>query len=236
MVRYEDSPGVEKHLRFGNYSQELYDVLVGFPGIKAIVLHTHGAKGEHPHIHVWYEADKPITNQTVRNRLKAYNDLFKSCKSQNDWSFRNHDDWDAWKNYVCSNPSHKVLLDYQDLKACSEAKSMIVAVTPRTPADLNAPGPRTVVAPKKRLTQSEKLIAYCVNDLKWKRDNEFNLQSYETGFAQRKVAKTMTQFLRGRFNDPQAVYILRNMLYEFADDDLKEVLEFKFPESAIKFL
>lgn len=234
MVRYEDSPGVDKHLRFGNYTEELHHVLVGFPGIKAIVLHTHGAKGEHPHIHVWYTAEKAVTNQTVRNRLKAYNDLFKLCKSQNDWSFRNHDSWETWKSYVCNNPSHKVLLDYQDLKTHSERQSLIIASTPRTPAELNAPGPRVIEVKKKRLTDTDRLIAYCENELKWRRDEQWSLDSYET--CKMEVRKHMVTVLRSKFNDPRGVVVARNCMWEFADEGLKDVLWRIFTDGVAKYL
>lgn len=95
---------------------------------------------------------------------------------------------------------------------------------------------RVIVARKARLTMSERLCLHAERDLKWTRDGHWTLIHYEENIAQRECAKVMTRHLRAKFNDPQAVIMLRNMLYEFADEDLKEVLERKFPTNALNYV
>lgn len=231
MVRYDDPAGDVKHLRFRRFSDDLLEVLRGFPGVKAIVLHTHGKKGEHPHFHVWWEGEE-ITNQTVRNRLKAYNPIFQVCKSQNDWSFRNHNDWAAWSSYVTKNESHTVLMDYQDLMTKSQqatAAAALPAIIPYTPSPLHgavAAAPIRVI--KKRLTSEERLIAYC-EALGWKQNAEFTLDKYDNGTAQKLCREHTVAYTNGRCAaGPTGEILARNMLYLFADDDLRDVLKERF--------
>lgn len=226
MVRSEDPPGKLKHLRFGKISPEALEALIGYPGIKSVVLHTHGAKGEHPHWHVWYESEKPVTNQTVRNHLKKL-PAFESYSGQNDWSFRNHDSFETWADYVCRNLSHKVLLSYLDLDERSKKAKIIVVdiATPVTPA-IPAPGPKVKSASK--LRWDEKICLDAQTRLHWKRDSEFSLASLEeSGAVMRKVENQVFAFMRGRVNNMEAVKYCRNLLYEFGDDDVKEYLERK---------
>lgn len=243
MVRINDEPGQQKHLRFKcTEKAELAGILEGFPGVKAIVLHKMGKSGEHPHLHVWYEAEKPITNETVRNRLRKYNDFFKGLSGQNDWSSRNHDNFTAWADYVTRNLSHTVLLTYQDLSLrSSNALILPIDIGSPTRTVISTPGPRAP-APrvvKSRLTQSEKMILYATNELHWVKPR-FTLSHYEDPHLRKQMFKELNQTVvrctRGRFNDPQAISLLRNLLYEFADDDLQESLEQIFCKTANNFL
>lgn len=123
MVRSEDPPGSWKHLRFGCYDTRawLVEALTAF-GVKAIVSHKMGKRGEHPHLHVWWEGES-VTNQTIRNRLKK-DDRFIVMKNQNDWSFRNHDSYETWCDYVTKNKSHEVLLGDDAIKALSASRDV----------------------------------------------------------------------------------------------------------------
>lgn len=229
MTRTEDPPGAVKHLRFRKMADTMADIIRGFPGVKAIVLHTHGKKGEHPHFHVWYDGEE-VTNQTVRNRLKAYNPLFQQCKSQNDWSMRNHNDWDTWSKYVTANGSHSVLMDYQDLMTKSQAAQAAVPIVavPFTESPLHTTTAIVRVLPKKRLTSEERLIAYC-EALGWTQNSEFTLDKYDNGTAQKLCREHTVAYTNGRCAaGPTGEILARNMLYLFADDDLRDVLKERF--------
>lgn len=95
------------------------------------------------------------------------------------------------------------------------------------------PTERVIVVRKARLTITERLCLHAETELKWKRDAHWTLEHYEANICQRECAKHMTQYLRAKFNDPQAVVYLRNLMYEFADDDLKEYLEKRFTSNAL---
>ena len=174
MVRSADPPGRVKHLRFGKTSPEIYEAIVGFPGVKSVVLHTHGAKGEHPHYHVWWEGDKEVTNQTIRNHMKKI-PVFSSFSSQNDWSFRNHDSWETWASYVCSNMSHKVLLVYKDIEEISKIKSI-----PITVISLNIPNTPSIAGPprpKLSISMRAKFARYLENECFWKKYEEITIEN-----------------------------------------------------------
>lgn len=229
MVRCEDIPGPDKHLRFGHYTEELATLLIGFPGVKSIVLHTHGTKGEHPHLHVWWSGTA-VTNQTIRNRLKAYHDTFKLMKSQNDWSFRNHESYETWAAYVQRNKTHKVL--HGDLPLPKDVIELIMPPTPQTPA-IPAPAPRV-----KKMTAEEKLINYCIVHEGFKY-NQWTVSHYEIHDIRKKLLDDLEEIVisygHGRLSDPQIAYMGRNVLWTFADDDLKVVLSKVFCKSARKF-
>lgn len=205
MVRYEDPPGAVKHLRFGNHRPELLAALKDFPGVKCVVLHTHGKKGEHPHLHVWWEGEN-VTNQTVRNRLKRHNEsIFGACKSQNDWSMRNHDSWEQWANYVCSNMSHEVLIEYRDIAEVSSNNNLPVAVGP-----LHNNPPPAIVITRKNQTMRQKFIYYLQNEIGWNIGSRNPLPE--------EVIKHAIDFWEGGFTNPEGVRMCRHALYMFSDE------------------
>jgi len=224
MTRSEDIPGNVKHLRFGKISDTALDCLKSYPGIKAIVLHTHGEKGEHPHWHVWWIGDKPVTNQTVRNNLKKL-PAFETYSGQNDWSFRNHDSFPTWADYVTSNISHKVLLEYEDLTARSLLKRVVPLVVSGAP-HVSPPKGIATRSPS-RLRWDEKMCLDAEVRLLWKRDAQFTLEMVQYGHAVKAVQKQVTSFMRSRVNNNEAVKYARNMLYEFGDEEVKEYMEEK---------
>lgn len=221
MTRSEDPPGAVKHLRFGKISDDALTTLKQYPGIKAIVLHTHGKKGEHPHWHVWWEGEKPVTNQTIRNNLKKLS-AFSEHSGQNDWSFRNHDSFSLWADYVISNSSHSILLDYQDLS--TRLPKTVPLVTSEASIQLPSSSKSS-----NRLRYDERICYDAETRLLWKRDSEFSLAAFEdhTCNVMGRVEKQVFSFMRGRINNYEGVKYARNLLYEFADDDLKEYLERK---------
>lgn len=219
MVRSEDPPGRDKHLRFGHFTELLSSVLVGFPGVKSIVLHTHGAKGEHPHLHVWWSGEKAVTNQTIRDRLKKYNALFLQMKSQNDWSFRNHDSYGAWATYVQRNKTHKVL--HGDLPAPEPELPTVIMSPPQTPI-IAAPVRRV-----KKLTAEERLINYCKVECGFVH-NQWSLGNYELGEQRDKMItkarRAVVAYANGRLHNNQLIAMIRNVMYVFADEDLRDAL------------
>lgn len=230
MVRQVDTPSPLKHLRFGKISPELSDILAGFPGVKSIVLHTHGAKGEHPHYHVWWEGDS-VTSETIRNRLRKHHDIFKSYSGQNDWSCRPHDSFETWAAYVQRNKTHKVLHTTVVMPELKDTIELVIA-TPVTPA-IKAPAPRT-----KKLNAEERLINYCIVEEGFKY-NQWGLQHYEIIENKKKmhdlVAEVITSKSNGRLSPQQYIYIGRNVIWTFADPDLREHLTREWSADARKF-
>lgn len=222
MVRYEDPPGAIKHLRFGR--PDHLELIKQFPGVKAIVLHKKGKTGEHPHLHVWWEGAKAVTNQTLKNNFKKlWPEVFDDktqYHSQNDWTMRNHDSWDAWSTYVCKNSSHEILLGYSNLETVSiNQKNLIVA----QPITITSP-----VVLKKRPNAEERLIAYAVGVMKWKPGDHFNIARQLT-FDQiaDQARRVVLAYSNGRVHNNQLIAMTRNLMWHFSDDELQELLASK---------
>lgn len=236
MVRSEDPPGVDKHLRFGKIVPDLLETLKTFPGVRAVVLHTHGKTGEHPHYHVFWTGEKPVTNQTVRNRLKAFNNLFLGYAGQNDWSIRNHDNYSNWVTYVTNNETSQQLLTDDKFDEIFEniPKLPIVIDSPlrnNPPAAL--PTTTISIPRKKQLTSEEKLIAFITRESHWKLNSEWTIGKVEylaqtPDAAYRRYseicAEKIVHYTMGRVYHNQHISLTRNLMYLFADDDLRESL------------
>lgn len=218
MVRYEDPPGTVKHIRFGKTSDAILEALKGFPGIKAIVLHTMGKKGEHPHYHIWWEGDKPVTNQTLRNRLKAANDIFGEFSGQNDWSFRNHDNYDAWSKYTTANLSHKLLLSDKSLEEVSEkAKILPLSIISESPTFI------PTVVKSVKLPMREKFIHYLKSDRKWVPGDHYTVHSEKTlDEMTDEVIDAATEFWEMAFTIPEGARMVRHALWVFSSDEIRK--------------
>ena len=234
MVRYEDPPGAVKHIRFGKVGEAILDQLKDFPGVKAVVLHTCGKKGEHPHYHIWWEGETPVTNQTLRNRLKARSPVFETFSGQNDWSYRNHDSWELWATYVTSNLSHKVLIPYKDLEAKSAASKILPLVITPGETPLTAAVPRTAAVRTMKLPMREKFIQYLKTECKWKPGEEYGVHSDLTPdqFADR-VIDAATEFWEMSFTIPEGARMVRHALWVFSTPEAQAVWKEK-NRSAIK--
>lgn len=200
MTRYEDPAGAIKHLRFGKVSEELLAALKALEGVKAIVLHTHGKRGEHPHYHVWWEG-KAITNQGLKKQLKQAAPIFTTYNCQNDWTMRNHDSWDAWAAYVVKNITHSVILPYRNLTELSR-EVPIVAEGPLHHA--------TRPAVIKKSTMRDKFIYYLQNEIGW----QLGMRNPTTD----EVIKHAVDFWEAGFTNPEGVRMCRHALYMFSDD------------------
>lgn len=225
MVRSEDPPGKVKHIRFGKISDDIRASLEAFPGIKAIVLHKNGKRGEHPHYHIWWEGEIPVTNQTIRNRLKSHNDLFKSFSGQNDWSFRNHDSWSAWCEYVASNLSHMVLLGPSDLKEVSASKSVVSLVTelPGGASTTTAATVKyTVQKPRSHEALKDKFVKYLITERHYE-DGQITLDNYF--FSRKQLCREVIRKFHNGIATQQAAICVEYAMYEFANEEVREKIE-----------
>lgn len=222
MVRYVDPPGVDKHLRFEPGTRELAEahaeLLKGYSGVKAIVLHIRGKKGEHPHLHVWWESDISggVTNQTVKNHLKAYNAVFSTYSGQQMWSMRNHDNYEAWSNYVTNNGSHVVMLGDEALIALSVQAKMLVAAQPLSPEPV-----RAII---KKPTAEERLIRYCETELQWKRNAHWTVNDLMSKIVDQS-RRAVIEYSSARVHNNQLLAMTRNVMYVFGDDDVRETIK-----------
>lgn len=239
MVRYEDPPGAVKHIRFGKVSDAILAALTAYPGVKAIVLHTLGRKGEHPHYHIWWEGEKPITNQTLRNRLKVASPVFEEFSGQGDWSFRNHESWDAWASYVVANLSHKVLVPYKDLESkSSSAKIITLEITsPVSVPTAKSAVPKAPIVKTHKLPMRERFIHYLKTERGWKVGEEFGVHLDQKGedFEDR-VIDACTEFWEMAFTIPEGARMVRHALWVFSTEEARKYLSQRNRDSIKKSL
>lgn len=234
MVRSLDPPGVDKHLRFEKKEglDQIKEALLHFPGVKAMVLHTHGKSGEHPHLHVWYESPKEITNQTVRNRMMKVEAL-SHFSGQHEWSFRNHDSWVTWCTYVTKNETHEVLLDYTRdectlsimSKKAKELNSDLLILPASiidpdlsTPAGLNAPAR----AKRASETMRAKFCKYLERDCHYHRNESITMDNYPVKLDD--LVDRMTDFWENAFTTPQGAVCVEHAKYIFGNDEYREYI------------
>lgn len=199
-------------------------------GVKREGLHYHACwqtdLGKSSILKSFCDASKALGLQVARGKGNAYYGSTRECTDE------------AYVFKAGKIIAHKGYTDERMQELIKEGSRRFAHAIPQ-PVPIVADGtpqPTTVVVVKKRLTISERLIRYCEVDLKWKLGSQFDMESYTAHTAQSECAKQMTIFTRAKFNDPQAVCLLRNLLYEFADDELKAYLEKRFPEAALKYL
>lgn len=103
MPTAKDPPSDAHHLRLNGISDEMLVFLKGLKGW-CIVSHQGGSKGEHPHMHCFIKHQKPCTKVTVKDRLRK-SPPFQELKGNEDWSFRQHNSFEAWWQYVWRDPT-----------------------------------------------------------------------------------------------------------------------------------
>jgi len=239
MVRTEDPPGQTKHLRFGLISDEALVALKELPYVQVIVLHKSGKTGEHPHWHIWSDGEK-TTNQTVRNRLKKL-PAFAAHKGQNDWSFRNHENYSKWYQYTTRNLTHEVLFmrqEYHDAHykpAEIEPDLSQLILPPDSPIVSHPLAPIRVKVNKMPMRQ--KFIHHLQHELHWEIDNYFTPERGLTlNESANLVIDELTKFWHNAFTVPEGARMVRNALWEFGDDTMKLELQRKNHESIKKSL
>lgn len=227
MPRCEDPPGLLKHVRFGKVSDDVLSHVKTFPGVKAIVLHTHGKRGEHPHYHIWWEDSMAVTNQTVRNRLQRHHEIFKTFSGQNDWSIRNHDSWDKWANYVTENRTHVVLLDYKDLSVLSEKKKALPVVAGGGGAEAaptTAPVKYLLQKPRRNESMRSKFVQYLKTELHWTPESI----TLDNRIAKkREMIGLLVDFWENAFTTPQGAACIEHAMWYFADEALNKELKLR---------
>lgn len=244
MVRSQDPPGADKHLRFEKKEglEQIQEALIKFPGVKAIVLHTHGKSGEHPHLHCWFENAnaRPCTNQNVRDRMKKI-EMLSHFSGQNEWSFRNHDSWKTWCEYVTKNPTHKVLLDHtRDDVTLSEVSAGAVSglILPASiiDPDLNTPAGLNAPARVKRASETmrAKFCKYLENDCHYHRNETITMDNFPGRIDD--LIERMTDFWENAFTTPQGAVCVEHAKYIFGNDEYRDYIKKRNAETIKKCL
>jgi len=232
MVKDKDPPGATKHLRFGaelweDSSGELVRILKEFPGVKVGVVHDRGKSSENPHIHVWYDGEK-VTNQTIRNRLKAKSDIFKrDGMNQQHWSIRNHDSFTEWWKYCWKDSWWKeTRLEFYDPTYLQLEIPPKEAPEPQKHIPIVTEGPLRV----KKTSMREKFLDHMLKlSYKWQDEHPampplpppespYNNPTHEF------VYNKLFHFWENAFTIPEGERMLRNAMYVLSDGPRREAL------------
>lgn len=200
-----------KHIRLGHFDARpwLVEALSNFPGLKGVVSHKSGTKGEHPHLHVFWEGEA-VTSATIKNRLRAHDSRFGELKGNGDWCLKPHDSWNNWAEYVTSNLTHKVEIPFGDLPARSALKSVKHA---SSPSSLN---PAVVVVKPKKKPMKDRIVDYCIDVLGWELD--------VTNPTPDQVYRACCACFTFNFHNGQGIAVMRHCIWEFSDEEARENL------------
>lgn len=224
----KDPPAVCHHLRI-----ELSDLsgvehsLNTFEWAKSVVKHMTGKVGEHPHLHIWLEFERPLTKVAAKDRLRAHHNVFKSIRGNEQWSFRPHDSYTLWCTYVCKNISHQILKGDDALHQVSEESPKIPIVANGPLQSPSVPPARVVV--RKSRAMRERFVDYCKGDLHWKVGAQFVLTP-ETGpsywdYVEKTVIDAATDFWEAAFSFPEGERMCRHAMWVFSCDDMREIIK-----------
>lgn len=213
-----------KHLRIGKVSDAALEVLKVVDGVKAIVLHKRGKKGEHPHWHVWMEVGD-ISHEAVRKRLRKHA-VFGAYKGNEDWSLRDHDSYDKWSKYVMENPSAEVLLDNPEAPLPPKAEIPIVA-------SAAAQSSGAIVVLKKPTDRSPQRVRFVKHlELKgWQLECVKHWNLYE---KLDELVEELTDWSENAFTTPNGAATVQHALWAFADVAARNTIKEKNKESLRK--
>lgn len=224
------------HARFTEPLRIWFTSWVTLNSPRYVVAEEYGVKNEGKHYHTCFETELGLDSikkkfcqaakdqglQVAKGKANAYYGAVKECT---DASYILKEG-NIVLHHGYLEQTIKDLIEEGKQKFRRQLAPIVASTTP-------AVGPTVVVVKKSRMTITERLCHHAEHDLKWTRDGHWTLSHYEARICQKECAKHMTQYLRAKFNDPQAVVYLRNLMYEFADADLKEYLESRFTSNAL---
>lgn len=235
-MEMENGNGKKRMLLHTRFSVEIADQFIAW--IKSncdryVVTCEVGSVLEHTHYHACYETllgvdsmrkklcimSKLLGLDVAKGKANAYYGAVKECTDVSYVVKEGEKSLREFKGF----PNLSELIEEGKRKYCK----------PVTAAPVTTQAP-VVVVQRSRMTIAEKFIHHCETVLGWKREMEFGLENYTS--AKNLVTREMTAFLRGKFNDPQAIVIARNCLYEFANADLQDYLQDHYPDKIKMFL
>lgn len=237
----DDPPGKQKHLRFEipcqQKLQQLLQILLDFPGVKAIVRHEGGSKSgkfkEHPHYHVWYESEVAITNQTVRNWLKAIPAFLQlNIKKQTMWSFRNHDSMEIWAKYVISNSTYSVLLTHPVLQKTIEETPQTPVVVHKGDAIEHIGGDIVVVPARKSRSMRVQFIEWLEEHRKWLRCETITPENSHEMLSI--INDELCDYWEMAFAFNQAIQMVNHAHWVFANPPERARIRSKFHSAILK--
>lgn len=236
MVRCEDTPAPIHHLVLGKTSPEIPPVLLELPWVKAVVSHDGGSRTgkwkDHFHYHCFLQFDRNYTKVNIKNLLKKY-PAFSTHSGNPDWSFRPHDNYIHWCNYVCQNRTAKLVKYDEELN-----NIYVPAMLAPKPAVIeHIEGLQEVVktaSVRKSRSERLKLKEHLIEIWKWEENAQFDLPDYKAATALCKAR--IVQWYSGWLDDRDGIRMLRFLMYTFGTDKLRDELSDKISHTWDKYV
>lgn len=224
MSKSKDPPAPAHHLRIElSNLDEVTASLVSYQYARAVVKHIAGRTGEHPHLHVFLQWEKPITKVGAKDRLRKLPG-FASLHGNGDWSFRPHDSYANWCKYVAANISALSIKSDEDLDQAFEETPKVPIVS----SPLNAPGAPAAITRvqtvKSRLTAEQRLIRYIEIEKGWLVGQKFTIH-HDVAKMTTEARKAVIEYSNGRVHNTQLIAMTRNVLFVFGTDEFQEYLK-----------
>lgn len=219
-----------KHITTHAVSNEYLEQWKAFPGVRAIALHLRGKKAERPHYHIWWESDTSVTNEEVKDRLRAFSDLF--AKPFQNWKFTVGSEgvshFVTWSNYVVDGAKGSmVLYETPDDTHPPLPKIPIVAVGG---AGATTAAPAIVRLPSNRAPQRVRFVAH-LKSLNWREGDVKAWNMYE---KLDEIVNELTEWAENAFTTPNGAVVVQHALWTFADEAARNVLKVKNQEAIRK--
>jgi len=237
MTGSKDVPALHHHLRIEIPDLSLIEQAVtAFEWTKAAVKHMGGKKGEHPHLHIFLVFEKPLTKVAAKDRLRKHHDIFKSLSGNENWSFRPHDNYEAWCRYVCKNLSHVVIKGDDLLDQIHDEIPKVPYVVDGPLQSPSCPPARVI---KSRIPMREKFIQYLERDRQWKRGKQFSMLDQPLSWwdeFENEVIDAATEYWEAAFTVPEGIRMVKHAMWVFSDEDTRSSIQIKNRSSIKKSL
>lgn len=206
---------------------------------KHVIAREHGTVEGREHYHAWFNPD--IGLEAIKKKLQKWcaDQGLKTARGKSNSYYGGLKEWGLDYGYIVKEGdvvSFSQITGDELQSAIEEGKARWRApkASPsETSTGTITPGPDLVPVikmAKKRQRWDEKIIEAAEVELGWKVNEQFTLEAFLEGSAQKAVEKHITRFMKARFNNNEAVKYARNLLYHFADVDLSEFLEKRYWE------
>lgn len=218
MSEYKDEASKTHHVRITVPDLELATQKLKLsPGLKAIVRHSTGRGDQtRPHLHVFFELEEAITKVGLKKRLQKVDEFFAGLKGQATWTFRPHDSYEAWCQYVCRNVSHVVIEGDDSLRTISSQNQLPVLTIGEATQSL---APRVVITKKRSMR--DKFIDYLRTERNW-------VIGRNPGVLE--TSREAIDFWQFGFTNPEMIRMVRHAIYVFSDADARDAMATDFAE------
>lgn len=237
MVRGEDPPAEVHHFVLGKTSAEIPPVLIGLPWVKAVVSHDGGyGTGKwkaHFHYHVYAQFDRKYTKVNIKNLLKKH-EAFATHSGNPDWSFRPHDNYENWCQYVVKNHTAKLVkFDEMLQKAYDERKveDQLLVLKPESIQHV-VDGQAVKVVPRKSKAMRVLFVEWLEEHRDFRRCETITLDNQDE--MRSIINDELCDYWEMAFAFNQAIQMVNHAYWVFATPPVRARIRSKFQSAILK--